>query len=212
MVYLIGAGGHGKVVLEALLLSGAEVVVLDADPARVGTEVLGRKVIREEQALASVDGPVEFVAGVGDGSSRKRIVERWEARGHRLLRVVHPSAVVSPTASIEAGVVIMAGAVVQTGAVLAKGALVNTGATVDHDCRIGPYAHVAPGAHLAGNVVVGECAWIGIGAAVREGVDIGACCVVGAGAVVVDDLPPGVVAYGNPCRVAREIGKDHGGR
>lgn len=47
--------------------------------------------------------------------------------------------------------------------------------------------------------------WIGAGAIVCPGVTIGENSVVGAGAVVTRDLPAGVVAYGNPARVAREI-------
>jgi sugar O-acyltransferase (sialic acid O-acetyltransferase NeuD family) len=207
MVYLIGAGGHGKVVLEALSLSGCEVKVLDADSSLTGKEILGHVIGREEKVLASLEEPAHFFVGVGDGSSRRRVVERWEARGHRLVRVIHPTAVVSPSAEIGLGVVVMAGAVIQAGAAIGKGAIVNTGATVDHDCRIGAFSHIAPGAHLAGNVEVGEAAWVGIGTAVREGIAIGHRCVVGAGSVVVDDLPPDVVAYGSPCRAVRQIGE-----
>ncbi len=207
MIYMIGAGGHGKVVLEALLITGCEVEVLDADSALTGGKILGRTISREEKVLARLEGPVQFFVGVGDASSRRRVVERWEGRGHRLVRVVHPRVTVSPSAAIAGGAAVMAGAVIQAEAVIGKGAIVNTGATVDHDCRIDEFAHIAPGAHLAGNVQVGEEAWVGIGTSVREGVVIGRRCVVGAGAVVVDDLPPDVVAYGNPCRVVRQIGK-----
>jgi sugar O-acyltransferase (sialic acid O-acetyltransferase NeuD family) len=207
MIYLIGAGGHGKVVLETLLLLGCEVELLDGDAALWGRTVLGRKVGREEEVLSLVGRPVDFFVGIGDGASRRRVAERWEGRGHRLTRVVHPWARVSRSATLESGVSVMAGAVVQAEARVSKGAIINTGATVDHDCRIGEYAHVAPGAHLAGNVEIGPGAWVGIGSAVREGVAIGARAVVGAGAAVVDDLPPEVVAYGNPCRVVRQIGR-----
>ena len=207
MIYLVGAGGHGKVVLEAFLLAGCEVVVLDADPARVGGELLGRPVAREEAAFAALEEPVDFFVGIGDGASRRRVTERWETKGHRLVRAVHPAAQASRWSSLSPGAAVMAGAVIQPGAAVARGAIINTGASVDHDCRIGEFAHLAPGARLAGSVEVGEGAWIGIRAAVREGTVIGARCVVGAGSVVVDDLPPDIVAFGNPCRVVRQIGR-----
>jgi maltose O-acetyltransferase len=50
--------------------------------------------------------------------------------------------------------------------------------------------------------------WLGGGVIVLPGVTIGAGTVVGAGAVVTRDLPPGVVAVGNPARVLREVGPD----
>ena len=50
--------------------------------------------------------------------------------------------------------------------------------------------------------------WLGGGVIVLPGVTIGADTVVGAGAVVTRDLPPGVVAVGNPARVLREVGPE----
>lgn len=47
--------------------------------------------------------------------------------------------------------------------------------------------------------------WIGAGAIVLPGVTVGRDSVVGAGSVVTRDVPPGVVAVGNPCRVVREV-------
>ena len=54
-------------------------------------------------------------------------------------------------------------------------------------------------------VSIGNNVWLGGGAIVCPGVTIGADTVVGAGSVVVRDLPPGVVAVGNPCRVLRPL-------
>jgi maltose O-acetyltransferase len=56
-------------------------------------------------------------------------------------------------------------------------------------------------------ITIGDGVWLGAGAIVLPGVSIGENTVVGAGAVVTKDLPAGVVAYGNPARVAREIGE-----
>src|SRR4051812_20361035 len=55
-------------------------------------------------------------------------------------------------------------------------------------------------------VAIGDGVWLGAGAIVCPGVSIGENTVVGAGSVVTRDLPAGVVAYGNPARVVREIG------
>lgn len=57
-------------------------------------------------------------------------------------------------------------------------------------------------------VHIGRNCWIGAGALIMPGVTIGDNSVIGAGSVVTKDIPSNVVAYGNPCRVAREI-NDH---
>ena len=53
---------------------------------------------------------------------------------------------------------------------------------------------------------IGRNCWLGAGVSVMPGVTIGDNTVVGAGSVVTKDLPPNVVAVGNPCKVLREIG------
>ena len=61
------------------------------------------------------------------------------------------------------------------------------------------------GPELARPITIGSRVWLGGGVIVTPGVTIGADTVVGAGSVVVRDLPSGVLAVGNPCRVVREI-------
>lgn len=56
-------------------------------------------------------------------------------------------------------------------------------------------------------VRIGKSCWIGAGALILPGVTIGDNTVIGAGSVVTKDIPAGVVAVGNPCRVLREIGE-----
>jgi len=54
-------------------------------------------------------------------------------------------------------------------------------------------------------VEIGSDVWVGGGAIICPGVKIGDRAVIGAGSVVTRDVPPGVSAAGNPCRVIREI-------
>ena len=54
-------------------------------------------------------------------------------------------------------------------------------------------------------ITIGSDVWVGGGAIICPGVTIGDRAVIGAGSVVTKDVPAGVVAFGNPCRVVREI-------
>ena len=56
-------------------------------------------------------------------------------------------------------------------------------------------------------VHIGRNVWIGAGAVILPGVTVGDNSVIGAGSIVTRDIPPNVVAVGNPCRVLREIGE-----
>ena len=87
--------------------------------------------------------------------------------------------------------------------------------TIGDDVQIGPAVQIYTAQHptdpetrrsgleFALPVTVGDNAWIGGGAILCPGVTIGANTVVGAGSVVTRDLPPNVIAAGNPCRVIR---------
>jgi maltose O-acetyltransferase len=57
----------------------------------------------------------------------------------------------------------------------------------------------------AASITVGDHVWIGAGSLVLAGVTIGDNVTIGAGSVVTEHLPSNVLAFGNPCRVRREL-------
>jgi maltose O-acetyltransferase len=63
----------------------------------------------------------------------------------------------------------------------------------------------ASGREFGSPITLEDDVWLGGGAIVCPGVTIGRASVIGAGSVVTKDIPAGVVAAGNPCRVLREI-------
>ena len=206
----LGAGGHAKVVLEALAAQGGYAVVGLLDPRRElwGTDVLGVPVLGDD---AELDGQYDqgvshaFIGlgGVGDNGPRRRLYELARSHGFDVVSTVHPRGTVSPSATLRDGSVVLAAAVVGPDAVVGRNAIVNTGAIVEHDCRVADHAHVASGARLASGVDVGEGAHVGAGATVVQGLRIGERAVVGAGAVVTKDVEAEAVVVGVPARRLR---------
>jgi sugar O-acyltransferase (sialic acid O-acetyltransferase NeuD family) len=202
IVYVLGGGGHAKVVIASLRAAGRTLGgVFDDAPGLQGGAVLGVPVLGTLGDAHGVDG--ELVVALGHNVIRHRIVSGWEGEP-RWATVVHPHAWVHESVRLEPGAVVCAGAVAQPDASIGAHAIVNTGATVDHDCTLGPFVHVAPGAHLAGGVQVGEGAFLGTGSSVIPGVEVGAWATLGAGAVAVRSVPPNVTAVGVPARPLRE--------
>lgn len=202
-IILVGGGGHGAVVAEAVLAMGACRIcgVVDDQPTPLahqlghlgGLNELGR-VLREHSA--------RWVLTVGDVRTRGRLLnvisDEIESLGAG--PIVHSGAVVSPSASLGRGVFIGAGAVIQARAKVHPHAIINTGAIVEHDCLIGENTHIAPGAVLGGNVSVGRDTLIGLGARVKPGVSIGAGVTVGVGAAVIQGVRRGQTVVGVPAR------------
>lgn len=78
--------------------------------------------------------------------------------------------------------------------------LCTTGHPIDPPLRVTGKLYAFP-------VEIGDGVWIGNGAIINPGIRIGRNSVIGAGSVVTKDVPPDVVAVGNPCRVLRPIGE-----
>jgi len=204
---VIGGGGHGRVVLDALRRGGVwEIAGVLERPGSPVSDVLGVPVIGTDADLSrilagGIDAAALGVGSVGDSRERERLSAAVRETGFELPSVIHPDACVSEFAEIGAGAYVGPGATVNAGARLGIGCIINTGAIVDHDCRIGDFAHIAPGAVLSGDVTVGAGAHVGTGAAISHGVTVGERAIVGVGSAVVADVPPGVTACGNPCKV-----------
>ena len=89
--------------------------------------------------------------------------------------------------------------------------------TIGDDCFIGPNVSIYTACHStdpvernsrrewAEPVTIGDNVWIGGSVTILPGVTIGNNVTIGAGSVVTKDIPDGVVAVGNPCRVVRNV-------
>lgn len=204
-VLIIGAGGHAKVVADALRACGEPILgFTDRDPAKHGTQVLGMPVLGDDGVVtARSRDSVRLANGIGSvkvPAARREVYLRFKKLGYSFVAVVHPSAVVSAAVELGEGAQVMAGAVVQAGARIGANSLVNTAAVVDHDCVIGKHCHIAPGCVLSGGIVIADECHIGTGASVLQGVTLGRRTVVGAGAAVVSDSGGGRTLIGVPAR------------
>ena len=183
---VLGAGGHGKSVAEAALLSGEWQKVLFLDDAWPDVSLaLGCQVDGKTEAVGEWANKCHgAIAAVGNNSVRQSWVRLIEQAGIELVSVVHPRAWVSPSAVIRPGTAVMAGAVVGTVSSVGKGAIINSNATVDHDVVMDDFAHLGVGVQLAGGVKVGAAAWLQAGSSCGYSVVVEAGVVYEAGTVL----------------------------
>jgi maltose O-acetyltransferase len=149
--------------------------------------------------------------GYDEPAERERLL-------HELLGGVGDGVVVQPAFRCDYGahITVGAGTFVNYGCVMLDAAPITIGAA----CQIAAHVQLVTATHpidpeprrlgweYAEPIAIGENVWLGAGVIVCPGVSIGSDTVVGAGAVVTRDLPAGVVAFGNPARVHREIGAE----
>jgi len=202
-MYLYGASGHAKVIIDSLKASGKPISGLFDDSQEV-RELLDYKVFGsfDEQRL----GDEELIISIGLNQIRKKIVKHLPDH-IRYGIAIHPSAIISEYAIIGNGTVVMQGVVIQSSVSIGNHCIINTAASVDHDCIIEDYVHISPNATLCGAVSVGEGSQVGAGAVVIPGIKIGKWSLVAAGAVVLQDVPDNVLVVGNPAVVVKSINR-----
>ena len=180
---IVGAGGHGRSVAEAVLASGIYQMVGFLDDAFPELrQVWDWPVLGTTAALVDCCHHADAaIVAIGNNRLREALHRRLAIAGFEFATVIHPQAMVSTRAVIGTGTAVMAGAIVGTEAQLGAGVIVNAGAVVDHHCRVEDFGHLGVNAAMAGGSVLGRGAWMQAG------------CILGYGIRVEEGavLPPG---------------------
>ncbi len=204
---ILGAGGHGRVVLDVIQQAGEHKPVgfLDNNRSLHGRRVDGLPVLGGLEQLEELKkrGIRGAIVAIGDNGVRRAMADILEADGFELLNAIHPSAQLANTVNVGRGVVIAAGALVCAHCQIGDYVILNTGCIVDHESMIGTCAHICPGVRLAGHVTVESGAFIGIGATVIQNLRVGFESVVGAGSVVVNNVDPMTTVVGVPASTTK---------
>lgn len=197
-MYLFGASGHAKVIIEILEATGVKVLGLFDDDSSIKS--LMNLTVYNPVLHKSIMCNDDFIISVGNNITRRNITQRFSLTYNN---AIHPSSVLSERIEIGIGNVIMPRAVVNVGSSLGNHVIINTSASVDHDCLLGDFVHISPNVALCGGVSVGEGTHIGAGSVVIPGVKIGSWCTIGAGSVIIKDIPDNCTVVGNPGRIIK---------
>ncbi|TDM09558.1 MAG: acetyltransferase [Ideonella sp. MAG2] len=175
-LYLVGCGGHGRVVLDAALACGLAVTGIIDPGLAPGSLVFGVLVLGGDDYLYQAEARACLLNGVGANPNvaRRRGLYDSLSVSHAFVGVRHPGALINRPGEIDLSAQVMAGAIMQPGVVIGPNAVINTGASIDHDCVLQAHVFVSPRAVLCGQVQVDEGAFIGAGAILMPGVRVGA--------------------------------------
>ncbi len=205
---ILGAGGHGRVILDILRQAKEHnpVGFLDNSSGLHGRRVDGLPVLGGVEQLPELrdHGITGAIVAVGDNGARRALGETIERNEFQLLSAIHPSAQLASSVSLGKGIVIAAGVMVCAHCQIGDYVILNTGCIVDHESMIGTAAHICPGVKLAGHVTVESGAHVGIGATVIQNIRLGFESVVGTGAVVIGDVDPMTTVVGVPAKSTKD--------
>ncbi|GLC80529.1 acetyltransferase [Lacrimispora brassicae] len=206
---LMGGGGHGESIIDTIRGQGEYSIAGILDPwKKVGTEVLGVKVIGSDQDLAAcfdrgIRNAVIAVGSMGNPGPRRKLYQLCKNIGYEFPNIIDKSSILSETLKMGEGNFIGKGVLINSGVTIGNGTIINTGAVLEHGCRIEDFVHIAPGSVLCGNVWVKANAHIGAHSTIIQGVTIGNDTMIGAGSLVLKNISSKKLAYGSP---AKEVG------
>jgi len=140
-IILIGAGGHGRVVLDTILSNPkANIKVIGFLDDGDIEEIAGIKKIGNISEWKKYKDK-KFHIAIGNNSFREKLAK--EIGEERLITIVHKTAYVSNMSEIRKGSYIGAMVIVNPKSKIGKCSIINTGSIVEHDCEIGDYAHLS---------------------------------------------------------------------
>lgn len=152
-IAIIGAGGHGKVVCDAILAQNEYVLNGFVDVALpVGTVVInGYQVIAHQDNLVSLKSQVDFfIVAIGNNKIREQVYTLAKTILKPAI-VIHPSAVIGSDVQIGSGTVVLANAVINASSKIGENVIVNSRVVVDHDCILGNDIHLSIGTMVGSN-------------------------------------------------------------
>ncbi len=208
-VVIIGASGHGSVVLDCLEQEGKYNVIGFVDSyKKKGRRRNGYQILGSEKDLPLLIEKFNLFGGIvaiGDNWTRHTLVAKILsiAPNFNFISTIHPNATIGKDVTIGMGTVIMPGAIINANCNIGDFCILNTRSSLDHDSRMEEFSSLAPRVCTGGNLILRKYSAICLGANVIESITIDEHVVVGAGSLVVQDIESHVLVYGSPAKVIR---------
>ncbi len=165
-IVIIGAGGHSRVVCDAILAQNIyEIVGFLDGGVSIGTTITqGYKVLETPDNIAKIASTAEyFIVAIGNNITR----ESFFNSSKKLLKpatILHPSAVIGIEVTIGEGCVALGNSVINAFSSIGKNTIINSSVVVDHECKIGNNTHLSIGTMVGSNSIISDYYTSAIGA------------------------------------------------
>ncbi|MGM0581194.1 MAG: NeuD/PglB/VioB family sugar acetyltransferase [Bacteroidota bacterium] len=203
-IAIYGAGGFGRevnLIVQQLIKKGYPYHFLGFFDDDDKSAEFGKSYLGDTEKLNNWDRPISIALAIGDGKTRKKVVDRITNPMVEFSKVVSPHAIFNDIINIGKGSIICAGANLTTNIKVEEFVVINLNATIGHDCHLRSFSSVMPGANLAGDVKLNECTFVGSGANVLNGIEMAENSVLGAGGVLTKNLGANKTAVGVPAKI-----------
>jgi UDP-N-acetylbacillosamine N-acetyltransferase len=198
-IYLIGAGGHTRSLINLLELNGLKIIGIYDDNFIIGEVINGYSVLG---TLSEVKKENTLVLAVGDNCKREQLFKEYYKYLYKDT-IIHPSSIIEKRVEMGCCNQVFAGAYINSNVKLGDNNIINTKCVLEHEVVLGSHNHISVGAVLCGRTKIGDRCFIGAGAVVIDKLHICDDVIVGAGSVVIKDINVPGTYVGSPAREAK---------
>jgi sugar O-acyltransferase (sialic acid O-acetyltransferase NeuD family) len=208
-IAIFGAGGFGREVkwlIEEINNAGSDwnfIGFFDDDFSKI-KNIDSRFFLGGTKELNAYKNDLNVVFAIGNPSAKRKIIQQIK-NPHLIYPVlIHPNvALGKKNVIIGEGSIICAGCIITIDINIGKHVILNLCCTVGHDSTIGHYSSFMPSVNISGEVILGDCLYVGTGAKIINQLEIGENTIIGAGAVVSKSLPAKCTAVGVPAKAIK---------
>ena len=189
-IFVIGNGGHSKVVIDCLINNNMEIAgVITKKEEEINETYRGCRLISETKFIKNFKPEeVQLVNGIGittkNLNQRIFLINKMKQIGFNFLSIVDKSAIVAKGVQLGEGSQILHGSVIQPDTCIGDHSIVNTSVSIDHDCKIYEHCHIAPRSVLCGEVTIKQKTFVGSGSIIVNNISIEEECIIAAGVTI----------------------------
>ena len=201
-LYIIGAGGCGREVLQWIKDSSIEYNIigfLDDNLKALDDFKCSHKIISKISEYIPKANDV-FVCAIANPDIKEKIMTSYMVKGAHFINIVHPTSVIAETAELGTGIVVYPYCVISDNTVIGDFVTLNLYDSIGHDAEIGDYTTISAHCDITGAVKIGKKVFMGTHVSIVPRVKIKDEAVLCAGSVVMNNISRGKKVLGNPAK------------
>lgn len=199
-IFLIGSGGHSRVILDCAKTLKHDVVgIIDINTNKDKREKINNIKVYPKGYIKKIKNKSSIFLAIGDNNIRKKYFDNFKKK-FKIINLIHPSSIISNRIKIGKGNYIGPGVIINSNVKIYNNCIINSGSLIEHECTIQDNSHVGPSVKVAGRCVIGKNVFIGIGSTIIDKIKIGKNTIVGAGSLVVNNLVQNKTYFGIPAK------------
>ena len=203
MIYIYCAGNYSAEIYDLIIRLGfdkSNIAYIDDSKKVLDQLSYEGKIYSFEKFISICNKEDQITIANGNPGVKAQIYNRLIEKDLHTSTLIDKTSIISHSAEIDEGLIVMPYCSISSFSEISNNVTINYNTNIGHHTKIGSNSFISSMVNIGGGVNIGSEVFIGMGVQIKEGVSIGDNAVVSMGSVVHKNIPPGLIAMGNPAR------------